>query len=109
MHLQICIFRPQGELKSKKISKETHLKIQFYIENMWASSSKQFLKSHWALVPAPLAEKIRQAVFDGAPNNFNLSQFWEQFSFRFILISHKCSKEKRFFEYLYVQYFLKLI
>ena len=32
MHLQICIFRPQGVLKSKSWRKQTQLKIQFYIE-----------------------------------------------------------------------------
>ena len=32
MYLQICIFRPQGVLKSKSWRKQTQLKIQFYIE-----------------------------------------------------------------------------
>ena len=50
MHLQICIFRPQGVLKSKKFQKKPTLKLNFTLKNMWASSSKQFLKSHWALL-----------------------------------------------------------
>ena len=50
MHLQICIFRSQGVLKSKEIQKNPTLKDNFTLKNMWTSSSKQFLKSHWALI-----------------------------------------------------------
>ena len=39
MHLQICIFRPQGVLKSKKFQKKPTLKLNFTLKNMWASSS----------------------------------------------------------------------
>ena len=34
MHLQICIFRPQGVLKSKKIQKKPTLKFNFTLKNM---------------------------------------------------------------------------
>ena len=34
----------------KNFQKKLTLKFNFTLENMWASSSKQFLKSHWALV-----------------------------------------------------------
>ena len=53
MHLQICIFRPQGVLKSKKFQKKPTLKFNFTLKNMWGSSSNFKLtfrlKSHWAL------------------------------------------------------------
>ena len=61
MHLQICIFRPQGVLKSKKIQKKPTLKFNFTLKNMWGSSSNFKLtfrlKSHWALVCMCLVEK----------------------------------------------------
>ena len=54
MHLQICIFRPLGVLKSKKFQKKPTLKFNFTLKNMWASSCNFKLtfrlKSHWALL-----------------------------------------------------------
>ena len=34
MHLQICIFRPQGVLKSKKFQKKPTLQFNFTLKNM---------------------------------------------------------------------------
>ena len=62
MHLQICIFRPQGVLKSKKFQKKPTLKFNFTLKNMLGSSSNFKLtfrlKSHWALVGLSEISKI---------------------------------------------------